>query len=1058
MQPYLIRTMLSCFHYLLLCLAAVGVSLVGDAQEPAQSPELTDGQAYAEIFGSLKFRSIGPYRGGRSAACTGVPGQPMVYYFGAAGGGVWKTVDGGSNWNCVSDGYFGGSIGAVTVADSDPNIVYVGGGEVTVRGNVSHGYGMWKSLDAGKTWAAIGLENSHCIPRIRVHPKDPDTVYAAVLGHLYGPNEERGVFKSTDGGQTWRKVLFATDEAGAVDLVMDPNNPRTLYASTWKIRRTPYSLESGGDGSAIWKSVDAGETWENISAHPGLPEGTIGIVGLTVSPVNSDRIWAIVEAEQGGVFRSDNGGDSWTRVNQERKLRQRAWYYTRIYAGTQNIDEVYVLNVGFHRSGDGGRTFQSISTPHGDHHDLWIAPEEPKRMIIADDGGGQVTFDGGENWSTYYNQPTAQFYRVTTDNAFPYRIYGAQQDNSTVRIAHRSGTGRIGDGDWEPTAGGESGHIAPDPKNPDIVYGGSYGGYLTRLNHATGESRNIHVWPDNPMGSGAGANKYRFQWNFPIFFSPNDPQTLYTAANVLFKTQDEGQSWTQISPDLTRNNPSRLGSSGGPITQDNTSVEYYCTIFAALESPHEAGVLWVGSDDGLIHVSRDAGMNWTDVTPPDLPEWAQINSIEAHPTEKGGLYVAATRYKSDDFKPYLFKTLDYGQSWIKITDGIDRKHFTRVIRADPDRPGLLYAGTESGLYISFNHGQLWLPFQCNLPIVPITDLAIKDSNLIVATQGRSFWILDDLNVLHQLSKDMLQSPVSLLQPQAFTRMYASYRGGSSNVGGEDQASGPVLYIHLDEQPDDDADMSLEFYNADGELVRRFSTQPKDEEEEGKLSLKAGLNRFVWDMRYPDAESFDGLIMWSGSTRGPRCVPGIYKARLQFAGKEQQVDLEILPDPRSEAKAEDYQAQLQFLLEVRDKLSETHRAIKTIRDVREQIRSYKQRLESQDERPESAEDIIKSSETLIEQLTQIESTLYQTKNQSSQDPLNFPIKLNDKLSGVASVAATGDLRPTEQALAVRNELVAEIDQQLEQLSQLLNQELPKLNQLILQSQIPAIFVP
>lgn len=1047
-------------------------SVSGQEKATSEKPLLTDGSEFLDVLSGLEYRELGPFRGGRSAACTGVPGDPMTYYFGAAGGGVWKTLDGGSNWKCVSDGYFGGSIGAVAVAPSNPNTIYVGGGEVTIRGNVSHGNGMWKSIDAGKTWQHIGLEDSHCVPRIRIDPKDENIVYAAVLGHLYGPSLQRGVFKSTDGGETWKRILHVSDEAGAVDLVMDPANARVLYASTWKVRRTPYSLESGGEGSGLWKSVDAGETWTNISGNKGLPKGTLGIIGVSVSPVNTSRVWAIVEAEDGGVFRSDNAGESWTRVNDERKLRQRAWYYTRIYASTQNLDEVYVVNVGFHRSTDGGRNFSSIRTPHGDHHDLWIAPDDSQRMIIADDGGGQVTFDGGENWSTYYNQPTAQFYRVTTDNHFPYRIYGAQQDNSTVRILHRTGTGRISEADWESTAGGESGHIAPDPLDPDIVYGGSYGGYLTRLNHKTGESRNIHVWPDNPMGSGAGANKYRFQWNFPIFFSPHDPATLYTAANVLFKSNDEGQSWQQISPDLTRNEPKRLGSSGGPITKDNTSVEYYCTIFAAIESPHEAGVLWVGSDDGLVHVSKDAGKEWTNVTPPDLPDWSQINSIEPHPTEPGGLYVAATSYKSDDFKPYLFRTLDYGKTWTKITKGIDRKHFTRVIRADRGRPGLLYAGTESGMYVSFNDGKKWHPFQLNLPIVPITDLAVKDDDLIVATQGRSFWILDDLSILHELNEEIMEKDFHVFVPNPTIRVRGRSRRGGSNPSGRDLPSGANLFLHVAELPDKGEVATLDFMDEEGSLIRRYSTKPDKKQDERMLELQEGLSRFSWDTRYPDAESFSGLVMWSGSTRGPRAAPGKYEARLKIGDISQSVTFEIQPDPRSTATEEDFKLQFEFLIEVRDKLSETHKAINTIRDLRNQIKSYTSRLKkeqseekSEDGEPTEAEnkkpgpyaDILDEAGSILEQLTSIEETLYQTKNQSSQDPLNYPIRLNDKLSGVASVAATGDFRPTAQALAVRDELVQQIDEQLGKLKTVIDEDIKSLNRAIQKSKVPAIFV-
>ncbi len=728
-----------------------------------------------EMLEGLEYRSIGPYRGGRSAAVTGVPGHPATFYFGGTGGGVWRTEDGGSNWENISDGFFGGSIGAVAVSEWDSNVIYVGGGEKTVRGNVSHGYGMWKTNDRGKTWKHVGLKDSRHIPRIRIHPKNPDLVYAAVMGHLFGPNEERGVFRSKDGGETWEKILFVNNEVGAVDLVMDPNNARIMFASFWRVKRTPYSLESGGEGSGLWKTTDGGDTWKEITGNKGLPKGTTGIIGVTVSPVDSNRVWAIIENENGGVFRSDDGGENWTKINSERKLRQRAWYYSRIYADTKDVNVVYVLNVRFWRSKDGGKTYESIRTPHGDHHDLWIDPNEPQRMVIGDDGGAQVTFNGGKTWSTYHNQPTAQFYRVTTDNHFPYRIYAAQQDNSAIRILHRSGGFAITEDHWESTAGGESGHLAPNPENPEVVYGGSYGGFLSRVDHETGENRLVDVWPDNPMGHGAEDSKWRFQWNFPIFFSPHDANVLYAAGNALFKSSNEGQSWEAISSDLTRNDPATLGPSGGPITKDNTGVEYYGTIFAAAESPYEKGLLWAGSDDGLLHVSKDGGQNWANVTPPGMPEWMQINSIDVDPHHKGGLYVAGTRYKSDDFHPYLYKTEDYGVTWKKIVNGIPDDHFTRVIRADPNREDLLYAGTESGMYISFDDGNLWQPFQLNLPIVPITDLTIKDNDLIVATQGRSLWILDDITPLHQMDENKVKG-AHLFEPRVSYRMSGGGRG------------------------------------------------------------------------------------------------------------------------------------------------------------------------------------------------------------------------------------------------------------------------------------------
>ncbi|MDB4059273.1 glycosyl hydrolase, partial [bacterium] len=704
----------------------------------------------SDQYSALEYRLLGPFRGGRSAAVTGVPNKPDLYYFGAAGGGVWKTENGGDQWKNISDGYFGGSIGSITVSTSDPNVIYVGGGEKTVRGNVSSGYGIWKSIDAGKSWSFSGLKNSRHIPRISVDPNNHNIVYAGVLGDIYKSSDDRGLYKSINGGKSWKKILYSNEDSGIVDLIIDPTNSRIIYASTWNVRRTPYSLSSGGDGSALWKSEDSGKTWKEISTNDGFPNTTLGIIGVTVSPVNSNKVWAMVEnKDKGGLYLSNDGGKSWNIVNSERKLRQRAWYYTRVYADTQDENLVYVLNVRYHKSIDGGKNFKTYNAPHGDHHDLWISPEDPKRMIIGDDGGAQVSYDRGENWSTYMNQPTAQFYRVTTDNHFPFRIYAAQQDNSTIRLNHRSAGRSIGESDWESTAGGESAHIAVDPLNNEIVYGGSYDGFLSRVNHTTKSLRSISVWPDNPMGHGAQGMKYRFQWNFPIIFSKHNPKKLYTFSNQVHVTENEGQSWKIISPDLTKNDAEKLKSSGGPITQDNTSVEYYCTIFAAQESPLTEGLIWVGSDDGLIHVTKNGGESWSNVTPKNLPEWTMINSIEPSAFDPGTCYVAGTKYKTGDFKPYLYKTTDYGKSWSKITNGIHEEHFTRVLREDPANKNILYTGTETGMYISFNAGKSWNEFQLNLPIVPITDLAIKNNSLVVATQGRSLWMIDDLTVLHQ---------------------------------------------------------------------------------------------------------------------------------------------------------------------------------------------------------------------------------------------------------------------------------------------------------------------
>lgn len=1001
------------------------------------------------LYSSLEWRNIGPFRGGRSAAVTGVPGKPNLYYMGATGGGVWRTTDGGQTWENISDGYFGGSIGAVAVAESDNNVIYAGGGEVTVRGNVSYGYGMYKSVDAGKTWEHIGLDNSRHIPRIRVHPQNPDLVYAAVMGDLYKPTEERGVYRSKDGGETWEKILFANDNAGAVDLIMDPTNPRILYASTWRIRRTPYSLESGGEGSLLWKSTDGGDTWTNLFEEAeGLPEGPIGIIGVTVSPVNPERVWAIIEANEGGVYRSDDGGENWRRINESRALRQRAWYYSRIYADTQDENIVYVMNVAYHKSTDGGFTFKSAYAPHGDHHDLWIAPEDNQRMVIADDGGAQVSFDGGENWSTYYNQPTAQFYRVTTDDHFPYRIYGAQQDNSTVRILHRTDGYSIGERDWEPTAGGESAHLAIDPGNNDIVYGGSYGGYLTRVNHETKQSQAINVWPDNPMGYGAEGMKYRFQWNFPIFFSPHNPDKIYALSNHVHASTDGGRSWELLSPDLTTNDLTKLGPSGGPITKDNTGVEYYCTLFAGVESPYEEGLLWVGSDDGLIHISRDGGENWTEVTPPNMPEAMMINSIEVDPFIEGGAYVAGTRYKLGDYKPYLYKTKDYGRTWTLINDGIDEQHFTRVVRADPKREGLLYAGTETGMYISFDDGDSWQSFQLNLPIVPITDLAVKNDNLIAATQGRSFWIIDDLTPLHQLSEEVAESDFYLYQPMPSYRMRGGQRG-ESKTAGANHPGGVMVHFHLKEKPADSVAVKLAFLEEDGTLIREFSTTAEDKEDQLEVEEKG--NMYSWNMEYPGAEKFKGMILWAASLDGPTAVPGNYRVRLTVGEESQERAFEILPDPRSESTMTDLQAQFDFVMEISDKVSEAHQTIIDIREVRNQLDHYKKLWKGD----EAMKPLIEKANAIDSAMTEVEKELYQTKNRSGQDPLNFPIQLTNKLAHVGALTARGQFAPTEQAIQVKEELTEKIDTQLDKFERIRETELPEFNRMVREKAVDAI---
>ncbi len=1088
-------------HRLRVFLVVFSFAFLANAAAPPKStaPALPD----ASILKSMQWREVGPYRGGRADAVAGIDDQPNVYYFGSTGGGVWKTTDGGQSWKPVSDGFFGGTIGAVAVAPSDPSVVYAGTGEETIRGNVSPGAGMWKSTDAGKSWTHIGLDDSQQIARIRVHPTNADLVYVAALGHAFGSNDMRGVYRSRDGGKKWERILFINRDSGAVDLNMDPSNPRILYASTWRFRRGAYFFDSGGDGSALWKSTDGGDTWKELSKNKGMPKGTLGIIGVSVSPSNPQNVYAIVEAKEGGVFRSHDGGDTWAKTTDSADLRQRAWYYSRIYADPKDEDAAYVVNVRFHKTKDGGRTWSAINTPHGDNHDLWIAPGDPKRMIEANDGGVNVTTDGGINWTKQDNQPTAQFYRVSVDTDFPYRILGPQQDNTAVRIRHRSGGGGIGPRDWEETAGGESGYIVADPKNPDIVYGGSYGGLLTIYNHKTGEQRDVNPWPDNPMGWGAADIKHRFQWNFPIFFSPNDPNKIYAASQYLMMSTNAGQSWKTISPDLTRNDKSKEGPSGGPITKDNTSVEYYDTIFYGAESPVEAGVLWVGSDDGLVHVSRDGGGHWDDVTPPKaiMPEWIMINEIDASPLDKGTAYVAATNFKWDDFHPYLYKTSDYGKTWKKIVDGIPATEFTRVIRADPKKRGMLYAGTERGVYVSYDDGGHWQSLQYKLPVVPIHDLLVHDDALIAATHGRAFWMLDNLEPLRQLTPDVTSKPLYVFTPALTWRTAGGGGRGGGGGQGTNPPNGAIIDYYLHDQKVG-TKVTLAIETDDGKVIREYAgtvqaepakpaeangtaaaaptalsiekaaTPAAPEKKEGiqsegsaaeqnpageaaeeggeeggrrgsdsnKLTeVVNGHNRFTWNLRTNEAKRFPGLIMWSGGTIGPRVIPGTYQARLKAGDQTAVTSFEIKQDPRSTATPADLKAQFDFVTSVHDKLSEVNGQITRIREVRKQLTDVKKRVSDN-------KAIVAAANDLDKKMTAVEEALYQTKNKSSQDPLNYPIKLNDKLAGVGDSAASGPYAPTAQQIEVRDELVVQIDAQLAKLKAIWDTDLPAFNKL------------
>lgn len=1026
--------MLTRISILLLSCVCLFTAQAQKRKSKAQDNTLTYDET---LYNGIQWRNIGPYRGGRAGTVAGVVGNQNLYYMGTAGGGVWKTEDAGNSWTCISDGYFGGSIGAVAVADSDPNVIYVGEGEQTLRGNVSSGKGVWRSTDAGETWEFLGLEESEHISRIRIHPTNPDIVYVAAIGNLWKPNTQRGVFRSTDGGKNWEKILYVSDKAGAGDLVLDPNNPRIMYAASWQMKRSGYRMDSGGPDSKLFVSKDGGDNWSDISDNKGLPGGPWGIAGIAVSPVNSKRIWTIIEAEEGGVYRSDDGAKTWKKVNQNRALRQRAWYYSRITADTQNEDIVYVMNVSYGVSRDGGKTFELKNAPHGDHHDLWIDPLDNQRMVIADDGGAQISNDGGENWTTYYNQPTAQFYRVTTDNAFPYRIYGAQQDNTSVRIQHRSSGSAITERHWEPSAGGESAHLAPDPKNPDIVYGGTYKGYMMRVDHSTGQTRSTNVWPDNPAGSGVEVMKYRFNWNFPLFFSPHDPNKLYAGSNHLHLTTNEGQSWEEISPDLTRGEPETLLSSGGPITQDNTGVEFYGNLFAGEESEQEEGVIWVGSDDGLVHVTRDGGKTWTNVTPPMSPKRNMINCIDVNPHKNGGAYVAATSYKFGDYTPYLYKTDDYGATWQLITEGIKAKDYSRAIRADLTRPGLLYAGTEWGMYFSLDDGASWQPFQLNLPIVSIRDLHVRDNDLIAATHGRGFWIIDDLTPLHQLSDEVASATHYLYQPKDSYRMQTGGRRPGKSVG-ENHPNGVIFNYYMKEVTDADM-ISLHLLEMDGDTIQSFDNQSK--EKNSKLAVKGGGNTFVWDMRYPGFTAFDGMILYSSPNRGPKAMPGTYKAVLNVNGNAVTQEFTIIKDPRLPNTAEDYQKQFDFLISVRDKVTEAHEGIIKIRKTRKDLNYVKEKVGED----AAAEEVVTLANELDAKMKVIENAIHMTKNQSRQDPLNFGIRINNRIAFLLADQQRGDYPPTDQAIAFRDEVFKELDVELNKLESLLGAQVPALNQ-------------
>ena len=1051
------------------------------------------------LFAPLRWREIGPYRGGRSVAVAGSSQRPHEYFMGTTGGGVFKTTDGGITWQPITDKYFGGPVGAIAIAPSNPDVVYVGTGEAPIRGNVTYGEGVWKSTDAGKTWSFLGLRDTRQISSIQVHPTNPDLVYVGAQGAFWGPGPDRGVYKSADGGKSWKKVLHRSDSAGVSELAMDHADPNVLYAAFWQSYRNAWKMESGGRWSGILKSTDGGETWTDLTSAQGLPRGLLGKIGITVSHANPRKVWALVEADSGGVFRSDDGGRTWMRTNDDRRLRQRAWYYSHIHADPKDSNTVYALNTGFYKSTDGGKTFRAIPTPHGDSHALWLAPNDPQRMIEGNDGGANVSFNGGRSWSAQ-DFATAQMYNVSTTSDFPYRVCGGQQDNTAICIPSRW-PGGIGQTQWYITGGCESGHVATKPDEPDIALGGCYGGALEWKDRRTGFERAVHPWPENPMGHSSSDIRYRMQWTFPIEFSRHDPRVLYVGSNVLFRSTNQGESFDIISPDLTRHDPKTMGPSGGPITKDQTGVETYATIFVIAESPMERGVIWTGSDDGLVHITRDGGKSWKNVTPKDIGDFTRISTIDPSAHAAGTAYVAANRYQFGDLRPILYRTTDFGATWTRISAGLPQDEPTRVVREDPERKGLLYAGTERSAYVSFDDGARWQSLRFNLPPVPVHDLEVKEGDLVAATHGRSYWILDDLSALRQMTPQVAAKATHLFAPRDAYRLTwgGGFGGGGEARGGtpagRNPQDGAVVYFTLAKPA---PEVTLELLDAKGTVIEKFTSKldsagladsaradsvrraradslkalgqavPQREgaalaaeetpDEDGprrgggrpRVPNKAGLNSFAWNLRHPEAVRFANLIMWAGGTNGPMVAPGEYRVRLTAGGETQEQRFTVKLDPRSKATPADVEAQVAFLLRIRDRLSDANNAVRTIRNVKAQL---DQRIAAAPANRKA--ELERAARALATRLSAVEGEIYQVRNQSSQDPLNYPIKLNNKIAALSGVVASGDFKPTAQSLVVYEELSARLEKELTAMRALLDGELAKVNRMVTGAGLPVI---
>jgi photosystem II stability/assembly factor-like uncharacterized protein len=1050
-----------------------------------------DRKLASDAINSMKWRSIGHHRGGRVVAVAGHPTEDMIFYFGACAGGIWKTDDGGTYWQNISDGFLKtASVGAIAVSESDPNVIYAGMGESCIRNNVSYGDGVYRSTDGGKTWANVGLVETRHIARVRVNPRDSNLVYVAALGHTFGPNKERGIFRSKDGGDNWEQVLFVNETTGAADLIIDRNNPLILFATFWQVQRTPWGLNGGGPESGIYRSIDGGDTWENLNNKPGLPQVDKGRMGVTVSPARPGRVWTTIEAEHPGVFRSDDNGDNWEQVSDSHDVQARPWYYQHIFADPKDENTIWILNSSVWKSTDGGKAYEQVNTPHGDNHDLWIDPNNPKRMVEGNDGGATVTFNGGDTWSTIYNQSTAQIYHLDTDNQYPYRVYGTQQDNSAISVPSKTTKGAIPWGDCYTVGSSESGYIAVHPKDPNIVFSGAIGsspgggGNLLRYDHSTGQVRIVTVWPEFYTGWGAKDMKYRFQWTYPIKFSPHDSNVLYVAGNVLFKSTDQGDSWEALSPDLTRHDPATLEPSGGPITKDTSGAENYATIFAFAESPVDKGVFWAGSDDGLVHISRNDGKTWEDITPKELGEWALITMIEPSHYDGAKAYMTATRYKMDDPRPLLFRTTDYGASWTAINEGIREGDYLRCVREDPEKPGLLYAGSETGIYVSFNDGGKWQSLNANLPVVPVYDLAIKSDDLVAATHGRSFWILDDVTILRQMSEDIQDSAFRLLQPRDTYRPAATFgaRRGSSGKNymlalgaavayyehkdelgsvqqtfldaGQNPPAGAVITYLLKDSPS--KELTLRISDSNGNVIKAFSSIKSDDSihlqpEDPLASAQKGGNRFVWDMRYPFARKVPDDKALDPVTTGPLAPPGTYSVTLTVDGNSDTRTFQLIKDPRVATSQEDFEEQFKLAITVRDKFSQVTDAILDMRSIRDQATEWAKRADG----TAIAEVVGNAANKLNGKLSEIEDQLMQTGYKGERDRLHIQAKLNRKLAELMNVISAADFRPTRQIYDVLSDINDRIDPNLVTLKDIKDKDLQDFINLLHEVEIPAI---